>query len=157
MAQDKAYREAEAKIAEALRTGATELDLSHRYDAKDSEKLTELPESLSQLKRLHTLDLSHNQLTALTESLGQLTELQTLNTYGSPLNALPESQGWLTLLVELQLGANQLTSLPKRSLSRQSARAFPKSAALSAKRSTRSFRCRSRPRHSFRWTSSLKS
>ena len=52
MARDKAYKKAEKKIEEALRTGATELDLSCSYDAKDSERLTELPESLGRLTQL---------------------------------------------------------------------------------------------------------
>jgi len=54
MARDKAYRRAEKKIEEARRNGATELDLSCRYDAKDTDKLTELPESLGQLTQLQT-------------------------------------------------------------------------------------------------------
>jgi len=78
MAKDEAYREAEKKIEQARASGATELDLSCKFDAKDSDKLTELPESLGQLTHLQTLRLSNNQLTTLPESLGQLTQLQTL-------------------------------------------------------------------------------
>ena len=69
MARDKACRTAEAKIAAALRTGATELDLNG-IGKPDSEKLTELPESLGRLTQLQTLNLDGNQLTALPESLG---------------------------------------------------------------------------------------
>jgi Leucine-rich repeat (LRR) protein len=98
MARDEAYRKAEAKIEETRRTGATELDLSCAYNAKDSEKLTELPESLGQLTQLQTLDLSYNQLTALPEWLGQFTQLQTLILYNNQLTALPESLGQLTQL-----------------------------------------------------------
>ena len=58
MASDKPFEKAEKKIEEALQNGATELDLSCDYDAKDSEKLTELPESLGQLTQLQTLELS---------------------------------------------------------------------------------------------------
>ena len=43
MGRDEPHRKAEEKIAEALRTGATELDLSCRKDAHASEHLTELP------------------------------------------------------------------------------------------------------------------
>ena len=50
MASDKAFKKAEKKIEEALRSGATERDLSCDYDAEDSEKLTELPASLGQLR-----------------------------------------------------------------------------------------------------------
>jgi internalin A len=56
--------EAEQKIAAALKTGATELDLR-------SIELTELPESIGQLTQLTSLDFSNNQLTALPDSLGQ--------------------------------------------------------------------------------------
>jgi hypothetical protein len=45
MARDETYREAEKKIEEAWRSGATALDLS-------SMKLTELPEALAQLHAL---------------------------------------------------------------------------------------------------------
>ena len=41
MAKGKAYRRAEKKIEEALRSGAIDLDLSAKWDAEDSEKLTE--------------------------------------------------------------------------------------------------------------------
>lgn len=78
MVKGKAYREAEKKIEEARRTGATELDLRYRYGARDSEKLTELPEAVGQLTQLQTLNLSDNKLTALPEAVGQLTQLQML-------------------------------------------------------------------------------
>ncbi|MDM8521039.1 hypothetical protein QUF64_13405 [Anaerolineales bacterium HSG6] len=57
MAQNKAYREAEKRIEQARHSGATELDLSAEWGAKD-EKLTELPESLGQLTQLQSLNLS---------------------------------------------------------------------------------------------------
>jgi len=50
MARDEAYRKAEQKIEEAGRSGAKKLDLSVQFRADDSERLTELPESLNQLK-----------------------------------------------------------------------------------------------------------
>ena len=56
MAKDKPYQKAEKKIEEALRTEATQLVLSCEWNAKDSEKLTELPESVGQLKQLEMLD-----------------------------------------------------------------------------------------------------
>ncbi|WP_205632821.1 leucine-rich repeat domain-containing protein [Chlorobaculum limnaeum] len=94
MAKNKAYLIAEKKIAEALRTGATELDLSRIWYAKDtwylgdSERLTELPESLGQLTQLRLLNLRENQLTSLPESLGKLTKLQSLDLSTNRLTSL---------------------------------------------------------------------
>ncbi len=116
MPKDEAYQQAEQKIAEALKTGATELDLR-------TMKLTELPESIGQLKQLRKLDIGHdwkkddkdkNQLTALPDSLGQLTQLTSLDLSDNQLTALPDSlaQAQLTQLTELNLSNNQLTALP---------------------------------------------
>ena len=55
MARNKDYKAAQKKIQEAERTGATELDLSREYDAEDSDKLTELPESLAALTLVQTI------------------------------------------------------------------------------------------------------
>jgi Leucine-rich repeat (LRR) protein len=61
MARNEAYRNAEGKIEAARRSTAKELDLSQKWNAKDQEKLTELPESLGQLAQLQSLNLSNNQ------------------------------------------------------------------------------------------------
>ena len=111
MAGDEAFHPAEEKIEEARRSGATQLNLSGNYCAKDSEKLTELPEALGQLTRLQKLNLSRNQLTSLPESLGRLTQLETLNLSRNHLTSLPESLGQLGQLRALHLSDNQLTTL----------------------------------------------
>jgi hypothetical protein len=113
MAKNKAFQAAEEKIAEALRAGATELNLSCKWNAEDSEKLTELPESLCQLAQLQTLDLSNNKLMSLPELLGQLTQLQSLDLSNNKLTALPELLGQLTQLQSLDLSNNKLMSLPE--------------------------------------------
>jgi Leucine-rich repeat (LRR) protein len=113
MKNTEPYKKAEAKIAAALRDGAIELDLSCKFGADDSEKLTELPESLSQLTQLQSLDLRHNQLSTLPESLGQLTQLQSLKLRNNQLSTLPESLGQLTKLQSLNLERNQLSALPE--------------------------------------------
>ena len=74
MARDEAYRLAEKKIEEARRSGSVNLDLSDM-------KLTELPESIGQLTKLHSLVLSKNKLIELTESLWRLTQLTNLYVY----------------------------------------------------------------------------
>ena len=109
MPKDQAYQQAEQKIAEALTSRATELDLSQKYNAKDSEKLTELPESLWKLTHLTSLNLSNNQLTSLPDSLGQLTQLTSLDLSRNQLTALPDSLGQLTQLTSPNLSNNQLT------------------------------------------------
>lgn len=113
MARNAVYRQAEEKIAEAQRSGATELDLSQEWDAKDSDQLTELPASLWELTQLQSLDLSYNQLTVLPEAIGQLTQLQSLDLSYNQLTALPEAIGQLTQLQSLHLSHNQLTALPE--------------------------------------------
>ena len=113
MAKDKAFRAAEKKIAEALRSGAIELNLSCTWDAEDSEKLTELPESLCQLTQLQSLYLSSNQLTTLPESLVQLTQLRRLELDDNQLTSLPEWLGQLTKLHDLSVSQNQLIALPE--------------------------------------------
>lgn len=114
MPKDQAYYEAEKKIRQAMTSRATELDLRDM-------KLTELPESIGQLKQLRKLDLGryyskneseNNQLTALPDSIGQLTQLTSLNLSGNQLTALPDSLGQLTQLTSLDLSSNQLTTLP---------------------------------------------
>jgi Leucine-rich repeat (LRR) protein len=112
MARDEAYRKAEEKIEEARRSGAKELNLNGKWD-EASSKLTEVPESLGQLRQLQSLDLSTNQLTALPQSLGQLTQLQSLKLNNNQLAALPESLSQFTQLQTLSAGDNQLTELPE--------------------------------------------
>jgi GTPase SAR1 family protein len=107
MPRDQAYHEAEKKIEEARRSGATELDLSDM-------KLTELPESFGQLTQLQSLNLSYNQLTALPEALGQLSQLQSLNIRDNELTALPEALSQLAHLEELHIASNKLTDLPRQ-------------------------------------------
>ncbi|MBI5841651.1 MAG: hypothetical protein HZB19_16285 [Chloroflexi bacterium] len=118
MARDEAYYEAEKKIEEARRSGATELDLN-------SMKLTELPESIVQLTQLQKLDLGwdtlkalgkdrgQNKITELPELLGQLKQLQWLNLSGNSLRTLPKSLEQLTQLQSLSLRYNGLRTVPE--------------------------------------------
>ncbi|MDP1714123.1 MAG: TIR domain-containing protein [Anaerolineales bacterium] len=108
MARNEAYLKAEKKIEEALKSGATELNLHGNTDLK----LTELPDSLWQLTQLYTLNLSYNQLTTLPESLGQLTQLQTLDLSGNKLISLPDSLVNLTILKKLEFLNPGFESLP---------------------------------------------
>jgi len=117
MPHNQAYLQAEKKIEEALRSGATELSLTGFIsDVKLVEPditLTELPASLETLTQLQSLDISKNQLTELPKWLGKLDQLQSLNIYHNKLSVLPESLGQLIQLQELNLSYNQLTILPE--------------------------------------------
>ena len=114
MPHDQPYLLAEKKIEEALKSGATELDLR-------SMKLTEVPESIGQLKQLLKLDLGrdrskdeseNNHLTTLPDFLGQLRRLQLLNLSENEVTVLPESICNLTNLKVLNLTRNRLKVLP---------------------------------------------
>lgn len=68
-----------------------------------NNKLTELPPSLSELKRLELLDLGKNQLKTVPEEMMQLPQLKKLDLQNNALEALPdnihECQTLLTLVV----------------------------------------------------------
>lgn len=74
--------------------------------------LIKLPNSIKQLKYLHSLDLRMNKLTDLPESIGQLEYLDELSLQDNALKSLPESIGKLTNLTILNLENNNLNTLP---------------------------------------------
>jgi Leucine-rich repeat (LRR) protein len=103
----------------------------------DTNAITHLPESLSQLTNLALLDLNHNRiaeaaalrpacavtslqalfvgmngLTALPDEIGRLTQLESLNLIENRLTALPPALGKLTALKYLYACYNRLTSVP---------------------------------------------
>ena len=112
MPKDQAYQQAEQKIQQALKSGATELVLGGDYKTPEEKKLSELPESLWKLTHLKSLTISYTKLTTLPPSLGQLTQLTELDLSNNQLTTLPDSLGQLTQLTSLSLSSNQLTTLP---------------------------------------------
>ncbi|MHA2182868.1 MAG: leucine-rich repeat domain-containing protein, partial [Promethearchaeota archaeon] len=74
--------------------------------------LAYLPESISQLKLLQTLDLRNNNLNELPESIGKLKFLEELIVHDNALQSIPDSIGNLTNLGILHLDNNDLTTLP---------------------------------------------
>jgi internalin A len=105
MEQDEAFRKAEARIAEALRTRAESLDLG-------SLGLTSLPESLWKLTALTDLELFNNQLTTLPAEIGKLTNLTNVSFSTNQLTTLPAEIGNLTKVTEVRLQYNRLRALP---------------------------------------------
>lgn len=112
----QAFERAKQKIDQARRDGDTELDLSCRYDAKDSEKLTELPESLGNLIDLAQLWIgvgtSGNPIDAVPEFVRLLTQLTILDVSCSRVSSLPD---WISELRKLQrifLNPSEVADLP---------------------------------------------
>lgn len=103
--KNKAYREAEKRIAQANRTGTTKLNLS-------GMKLTELPDSLWELTQLRILHLNYNKLSELPDAIKNLRQLQELYLSDNVLTKLPDSIGNLIQLRILHLDSNKLSELP---------------------------------------------
>jgi len=77
-----------------------------------NQGITQIPETIGQLKKLQELYLGHNKLTHLPESLGNLYQLRTLTLEHNELTSVPDNLGQLQKLHTLDLSANQLKSLP---------------------------------------------
>ncbi len=108
MARDNAYLQAEKQIEAAHRSRLIKLDLSNH-----GTPISVLPESLTELIELRSLDLNGNLLTTLPESLEKLTQLQELNLSHNRLTTIPTSIRKLKHLQRLDLESNQLTSIPE--------------------------------------------
>lgn len=85
----------------ALVPRAKKLDFSRN-------RLTSLPDNLSDLKHIVELDLSQNQLTALPDGFGVLCNLQKLDLFKNQLTTLPLSFAQLKKLKWLDLKGNKL-------------------------------------------------
>jgi hypothetical protein len=129
MARDKAYREAERRIEQARREGATTLNLSGMGLTEVPEAITSLTQltwlNLSDNQRINSIDaiasllqltklnLKNNQLTSIPEEIASLTQLTKLNLHNNQLTDIPEAITSLTQLTVLDLSGNQLTSIPE--------------------------------------------
>jgi Leucine-rich repeat (LRR) protein len=112
MAHNDAYKLAEKKIAEALKSGSNELDLSTEWIPLKGQELNELPESLGQCENLEVLKLSGNQLSELPASLHQLTKLKLLDLSGNQFENIPHFIANLASLRSLNLESNAISLLP---------------------------------------------
>ena len=77
-----------------------------------SNRLTQLEDSIGSLTRLRVLSLSDNQLEYLPESIGGCLSLQELHVNNNRLTSLPESIGLLTGLKLLSITKNKVNHLP---------------------------------------------
>src|SRR5689334_7444330 len=102
--ENEGSQEALRRMEAARQSNATKLHLN-------GLDLTEVPESIGQLRQLQIHRLDNNRLTSVPESLGQLAQLQELYLDRNRLAFLPESLGQLTQLQNVDLANNQLTSL----------------------------------------------
>ena len=73
------------------------------WDHGNTNNLTELPETISQLTQLQTLDLSLNNLSSLPQGFSALNELTTLNLTHNIISQIPEVLATLTNLQSLDL------------------------------------------------------
>ena len=106
MAKGAAYHQAEKKIAEALRKGVTELDLSNMG-------LVEIPEAIANLTQLQQLNLSDNQIIEIPEAIADLTQLQRLDLNDNQIREIPKAIANLTQLQQLNLSHNKIREIPK--------------------------------------------
>ncbi|MFF7544256.1 COR domain-containing protein [Streptomyces canus] len=102
---EQASAEAERRIAECIRGGHRELDLS-------GLGIRTIPESLSSATNLRVVNLDHNEIQSIPNSFTRLTKLIHVELSRNHLTSLPESIGNLTRLRILDLGRNKLTDIP---------------------------------------------
>ena len=74
-------------------------------------QLTELPNSLGNLRYLEVLDLKDNKISSLPDSFGCLERLLKLNLDGNCLKVVPACIGNLQTLSELSLAKNQIKAI----------------------------------------------
>eukprot|EP00180_Rhodochaete_pulchella_P001743 Plantae.Rhodophyta-Rhodochaete_pulchella.ctg2609.p2 GENE.Plantae.Rhodophyta-Rhodochaete_pulchella.ctg2609~~Plantae.Rhodophyta-Rhodochaete_pulchella.ctg2609.p2 ORF type:complete len:275 (+),score=39.73 Plantae.Rhodophyta-Rhodochaete_pulchella.ctg2609:1549-2373(+) len=84
-----------------------ELDLGY------SEKLTNLPAAIGDLRSLRVCWLANNRLESLPLEMFKLTAMEELHLFGNDLKGLPDEIGNMASLRVLNAGRNQLTKVPE--------------------------------------------
>jgi hypothetical protein len=82
------------------------------YSQGGNIQLTSLPESISGLESITTLQIDKNALTELPEGIGELAQLQLLIASNNDISSIPESINNLNQVWYLDLGYNALETLP---------------------------------------------
>ena len=99
------------KVPQELRKIGVRTMTTNTFSKGDS-RLTNLPSSIGDLKKLEYIDLDNNNLTSLPSSIGNLEKLEHLSLKKNSLESLPSSIGNLKKLEFLMLNNNNLTKLP---------------------------------------------
>ena len=100
------YQKAIKRIEEAKKNNSTELDLSDL-------KLTEIPESITDLKNLNKLDFHNNLIKDIPEYIIKLKTLKELYVYENRLTEIPEYVVELKKIRKLSFGNNKLCVIPE--------------------------------------------
>ncbi|XWS42252.1 hypothetical protein CRYUN_Cryun17cG0152300 [Craigia yunnanensis] len=100
------------KLASLIEVSSKKGTRDLNLQAKLTEQIDWLPDSIGKLSSLITLDLSDNRIVALPDTIGDLSSLKKLDLHSNRIAQLPDSIGDLLSLVFLDLSANQLSSLP---------------------------------------------
>jgi len=98
--------EYELEEYEHLWEEAAQLDNRYGY-------VTKIPDNISKLKNLETLNLNSNAIREISPQIGTLVNLKTLMLAFNRITSLPEEIAQLKQLNELNLRANPLQNLPK--------------------------------------------
>ena len=98
------YYSARMKGLETLKEGVTKLSFR-------GIGLTEIPEVISNLSQLQSLDLSDNQLTEIPEVISNLSQLQSLNLSDNQLTEIPGAIANLSQLQKLDLSHNRIREI----------------------------------------------
>jgi Leucine-rich repeat (LRR) protein len=103
---EEGLAETHRRIAEAVRRGDLDLDLS-------GLGLASLPPEIGQLASLQSLHLADNRLASLPPEIGKIANLQSLDLSNNQLASLPPEIVQLAHLWWLDLSNNQLATLPR--------------------------------------------
>lgn len=77
-----------------------------------SNRIPEIPSTISQLSNLRVLDMSHNILSVIHENISLLPHLDTLNFSDNKLSAIPSTIFRIPTLQTLQLNSNSISTIP---------------------------------------------
>ncbi len=124
------YKKNKAKVDEQILDGDLDLSNKNFTDLTDLDdqhipglggirrlyinqnKLTEIPESIGNLRMLVSIDLSANYLLKIPESIGNLRQLIRLFLEDNKISALPGNLAHLAALTDLFLDRNRFTMIP---------------------------------------------